>query len=103
MVRLHMTIMGALLILLSALFYTPPAQAQNACALRQAVTDKLEQSYHEQASAFGLTNNGMIIEVFTSPEGSWTIFVTRPDGVSCLLATGENWQAMNKEIAELES
>lgn len=102
MKRMFMTIMGALLVfLLSALAQT--ASAQTACGTRQAVADKLKQSYDEQPSAIGLAHNGAIVEVFSSPAGTWTIVLTRPDGVSCLMATGESWQAMSQEIAELES
>jgi hypothetical protein len=32
-----------------------------------------------------------LVELFASPEtGSWTILVTRPDGVTCLLAAGHS-------------
>jgi hypothetical protein len=40
----------------------------------------------------GLANNGTMLEIATSGEGSWTILVTRPDGVSCVVATGEAWE-----------
>lgn len=101
MKRMFMTVMGALLILLGAL--VQPAAAQTSCGARQDVADKLKRGYDEQPSALGLAHNGTVVEVFTSPTGTWTIILTRPDGVSCLMATGESWQAMAQEIAELES
>ncbi len=101
MKRMFMTIMGALLIVLGAL--VQPASAQTACGVRQTVADKLKQTYDEQPSAIGLAHNGTVVEVFSSPTGTWTIVLTRPDGVSCLVATGENWQAMSQELAEIES
>jgi len=67
MIRMFMTIMGALLILSSVL--SQPAAAQGACATRQAVTDKLKNNYDEKATAIGLAHNGTIVEVFTSQGG----------------------------------
>lgn len=42
------------------------------------------------------------IEVFASESGSFTIVNTRPDGLSCLIAAGENWQAIELEQAEIK-
>ena len=40
----------------------------------------------------GLASNGSMIEIFASPNGSWTIVMTQPDGVTCLMAAGESWE-----------
>jgi len=36
--------------------------------------------------------SGAVIEVLTSPRGTWTIIVTTADGVTCALASGNSWQ-----------
>lgn len=79
------------------------AMSQVACAVRQDVVDKLKQTYDEQPSAIGITHAGAVVEVFTSPAGTWTIMITRPNGISCLAATGQNWQQMERKIEELKS
>jgi hypothetical protein len=43
----------------------------------------------------GLSSTGSMLEVLTSPAGiSWTIITTLPNGMSCLVAAGENWESM---------
>ena len=43
----------------------------------------------------GLTSTGSMLEVLTSPAGgSWTVIMTMPNGVSCLVAAGENWESV---------
>jgi hypothetical protein len=40
----------------------------------------------------GLHQNNTLLEVYASEEtGTWTILVTRPDGVACLIAAGQMW------------
>jgi hypothetical protein len=74
------------------------AVAQNAqpaaCAERASLVQSLSNNYAEQPTSMGLAANGAVFEIFTSETGSWTILVTRPDGVSCLMATGENWETL---------
>lgn len=36
----------------------------------------------------------MAIEVYASPDGTWTIVTTRPDGMSCLMAAGQAWETL---------
>jgi hypothetical protein len=39
-----------------------------------------------------------VIEIFTSASGSWTIVVTRPDGQTCLVASGQAWEDITDEL-----
>ena len=32
-----------------------------------------------------------LYELFVADTGTWTILVTRPDGTSCIAASGESW------------
>jgi hypothetical protein len=41
-----------------------------------------------------MLGNGNIVELFTSEKGSWTLLLTLPTGVSCLIAAGDNWEFM---------
>ena len=47
----------------------------------------------------GLAPNGGVVEVLASENGSWTLLVTMPDGHSCVIAVGENWEALQPRIA----
>ena len=45
--------------------------------------------------AIGLLGNGWLVEVFASEDGrSWTILVSRPSGISCVMGSGQDWQTM---------
>jgi len=68
-----------------------PAQAQTRCGPHNDIVGKLDTQFEERQSAAGLANSGDLLEVFTSKGGSWTILITRPDGTSCLVATGDTW------------
>ncbi len=86
--------------------FAAPALADNAagaapCAPRDQIVTQLEKKYGETRRGAGLQNRGSVTEVFASAEtGTWTILVTRPDGVSCAVAAGEAWL---EDIASLET
>ena len=86
------------LIFATALMLPLPALAnQMACSKRDDVVAQLGTKYQEAPSAVGLANNGGLIEVLTSGDGStWTIILSMPNGTSCLLAAGESWQDVHR-------
>jgi hypothetical protein len=68
------------------------AQETQACAERSRVVQKLHEKFGETLRSFGLRDN-VVVEVYSSEEtGTWTILMTRPDGMSCLLAAGQAWE-----------
>jgi len=79
------------------------AAGQPICGAHDDVASGLEEQYAEIPSARGLATAGMMIEVFVSPEGTFTIVATRPDGTSCLLAAGEAWHKLATVSAPSES
>jgi hypothetical protein len=48
----------------------------------------LAQQYGEAPQAIGLVGGSRVIEVLSSKEGTFTILVTQPDGMACILAAG---------------
>lgn len=81
---------------LAALAAIAPAQAQSPqpnCGLRTQIVEVLSQKYQERHQASGLQNAAAMVEVWASDTtGSWTILITRADGVSCIVASGQSWQ-----------
>lgn len=74
---------------------TPRAEAADpgACARRGEVVAKLAQKFGETLRSVGLQRADGLVEIYASEKtGTWTILVTRPDGMSCLLAAGELWE-----------
>jgi len=87
-------LIGALCALLAV---TQAAQAQQArqCASRDRVLEVLSDTYGETRQSMGLGANNFVVEVFASAEtGSWSIIVTQPTGVTCLVASGQAWQVL---------
>ena len=67
------------------------------CAPRDAVLKFLAKSYGEIQQSQGLGANNAIIEVFASDTtGSWTITVTMPSGLTCLVASGQAFESLTK-------
>ena len=45
----------------------------------------------------GLASSGGVVEVVASEDGtSWSIIVTLPGGVTCLVASGEDWETIER-------
>lgn len=75
----------------------PSAQASptNICAPRDKVVDKLATDYGESRQSIGLGRDNAVVEVFASPtSGTWTITVTRADGMTCLVASGQAFEML---------
>ena len=73
-----------------------PALAQEdapPCKPRAEVVALLAGSFGETPRSMGLSDAGMLLEVWASDEtGTWSITFTRPDGTACLIAAGEMWE-----------
>ncbi len=83
-------------VLLTAAMLAPvSSHAQNNnCADRAVVTDRLTKNYGETFAGGGLRNSDSIFEVWKSDEsGTWTILMTMPNGLACVMAAGTDWRA----------
>ena len=83
-------------LLSSALVFgaTGMAQAQqaNVCLPHATAVGELAKGYDEHSVGFGIGARGeTLYELFVADTGTWTILVTRPDGTSCIAASGDSW------------
>ena len=70
-----------------------PAQGR-LCAKRDDVVKQLASVHGESRQSVGLQKNARVMETFANHEtGTWTIIVSLPTGLSCLVAAGEAFQA----------
>ncbi len=90
MVRYLTAILGTLFIGWGA--FSSSAQVQALCDERDAIVASLENIFSEAPVSMGLGSNGAIIEIFASPSGTFTIVLTRPNGLTCVMAAGQNWE-----------
>jgi hypothetical protein len=51
-----------------------------------------------------VTHNGGLVEVLSTGNGTtWSIIVTTPTGMSCLVAAGEGWRVKEQVALEPEA
>jgi hypothetical protein len=87
--------MGALLLATQHAF----AQGAN-CAQRDTVVERLSSGYGETRQSIGLAPNNSVVEVYASLEtGTWTITVTNPAGITCLVASGQSYEPTEDNLA----
>ena len=62
----------------------------------------LEEKYREAPVARGLDARGNMVEVYATKDGAtWSILMTAPHGLACMIAAGQNWRsAKQKEPGE---
>ncbi|WP_136623605.1 hypothetical protein [Bradyrhizobium centrolobii] len=70
---------------------TTPAGAVELCASRPDFVALLKDNFGEVVMAQGLSSSGHLVEVFVSPAGTWTILLSRADGLSCIVDAGDPW------------
>lgn len=79
------------------------AHANSGCAPRDVVLDRLATTFGETRQSIGLGANNMMVEVFASSEtGSWTITVTRPSGLTCLVASGQAFETLSEALPNMD-
>jgi hypothetical protein len=93
--------LGLALCSLPALFNSAQAAAQ--CGPHEKIAEVLGKRFQENRQALGLAGQASVIELFVSEEGTWTLTTTSTAGLTCVVASGEAWQALPKQLAGLES
>jgi hypothetical protein len=88
----------------AAMLIGTQTQAQTAhCADHGQVVTRLGELYGESRQSIGLGDNNAVVEVFASPDtGSWTITVTQPGGLTCMVAAGQAYQYVNEPLANFD-
>lgn len=77
------------------ILFAYPVMSQPTCAPHAKVMEHLGQKYGEAIVAQGIDARGALVEVTASEDGGWTIIVTAPSGVSCVVATGKAWETVS--------
>lgn len=69
------------------------------CAPRDDVIKRLAETYGETRRGIGIARQGAVMELYASDQsGSWTITVTLPDGMTCLVASGQAYEDMAEAL-----
>lgn len=77
------------------------AQQQAQCAPRDNIMSQLEEKYAEVPIIMGMTNAGTLMEITANADkSSYTVTITRPDGITCLMGAGENLEILPTKEAK---
>ncbi len=94
---------SALILTVVFILLSANASAQVPCTHRDKIVPWLAAKYKEIPVAMALDSRGGLVEVLSSKHGhTWTIIVTSPDGVSCVVTAGENWRTQRDEDRRTE-
>jgi len=63
------------------------------CAPRELVITGLSRNYGESVLGMGLGALG-VVEMWAGDGGTFTVTVSTADGLTCLVMSGEHWQAV---------
>lgn len=75
------------------------AQPGHQCGPYDAVVALLADHYGESRQAMGLAANNAVVELFANAEtGTWTITGTTASGMTCLIASGEAYEALAERL-----
>lgn len=64
------------------------------CAKHGLILELLKKKYGEDPIAVGTVNEDRIMQVFVSRKGTWSVVVTKTDGKACIVAAGQDWEAL---------
>ena len=103
---LRLTLLTSVLALLLAGSATSPPMAQEtreiypSCMLAKELASLLKQQFEEMPMARGLTDDGVLVTMFAATGSStWTITLTDPGGVSCVLGVGTGFELTPEALA----
>jgi hypothetical protein len=85
----------------AVLFWAGEAAGQSLCAERASVAARLASEFHESQLATGIHSRDgvtLVIEIWASEDGSFTILGTNAAGLACLLMAGEGFAPTPPEV-----
>ena len=77
-----------------------PALGAPICLPRDKLVKELKDKYGEVVEYIGILGKGeALMEIWVGENRSWSIMLTPPKGLSCIMAVGTDWQeARHKAI-----
>jgi hypothetical protein len=71
--------------ILALLLFAPSSAVAKDCAPRAEIMEKVK-ALKFQRVGLGLTDSGLLFELYSTEQGRWVVFVTTPEKLTC--ATG---------------
>ena len=70
----------------------PVNAATDLCTKRASMVKALANKYEEQRRGIGVASKSGVMEFYVSHKGTWTMLMTMPNGMSCIMAAGRDWE-----------
>ena len=84
---------GALAAILSIHLVSSTGLVQaESCLAYDKLAEFVEKRYLEKPFADGLIDEKVMIQLFRSEAGSWTLAIINTDDVACIIASGSHWE-----------
>ncbi len=95
--------LAAALFSAALLFPIMPTAAEAApavCGDREKLIEGLKKRYKEVPVALGISQKSTeALEIFASEAGTWTAVMTMSSGVACIMAAGNSWHDVPRQLA----
>lgn len=78
--------------LLGGFFFPTAAHALRMCAPHDEMIAELQRVYQETLGVIAITLRGALMEITVAANGTFTIILTSPPGISCAIIAGEAWE-----------
>ena len=90
--------------LVTAAIAAATAASAQSCGDRKEVVARLGSVHAEHLVAAGLQDERHVVEIWASEGGAtWTILLTRADGVTCIVGAGNAWASYpENQVAGIE-
>jgi hypothetical protein len=95
--------LAAALAAISLVSIAGKAEAAPQCGNHDKIVEVLGDKFKETRRVMGVVNSKAVMEIFMSPQGTWTMMITDTSGLSCITASGEEWQDVPIAVAGLDS
>lgn len=72
----------------------------NDCLPHQDMVKVLNEGYEETRKSLGIAGiqQKAVMELFVSNVGTWTVIITTPDGMSCIIAAGVSYMEADEQL-----
>ena len=77
--------------LVAVFLWALPANAA-ICMNKDVMRVFLDERYAEYPIARGLVGDDVMMQLFLSERGTWSVIVTNTLGISCINSAGDSWQ-----------
>lgn len=82
----------AMMVMLVVLWPTPASAQAGFCAPHAELVATLERKYGEHVVIEGVTKTGLVLIVYASNSGTWSVIMANPTGLTCMIASGVGYK-----------